>query len=217
MADGRAPDGVPAAERPGDGRRRPPVPQSFQTRLTFAFIAVVALTLTLIAPVLVVRLDDFVRQQEETRLQERADGTALVLVRAIADVIGDDDADRVGRPERQACRGSTRRCRRCSSRTGLLEFAADEVALADVVVRFGPATPDTDGKLVPDPDPMLEFQADTTVERGGRPGARPGDPAGHGDGRPDELAPGLGRSRPRCESRGPAARRCSRRSTGCCW
>src|SRR3954468_198947 len=34
----------------GDERRRPSVPQSFQTRLTFAFTGIVALTLVLVAP-----------------------------------------------------------------------------------------------------------------------------------------------------------------------
>ena len=65
------------------------MPQSFQTRLTFAFIAVVALTLTLVAPVVILRLDDFFRNQEEARLQERADATAAILVRAIGDAMGD--------------------------------------------------------------------------------------------------------------------------------
>ena len=92
MAEGRGPDGIPPYARVGEGRRRTPVPQSFQTRLTFGFIAVVALTLTLIAPVLVLRLDDFFRQDEETRLQQRADTTASVIVRSINDVIGNDQA-----------------------------------------------------------------------------------------------------------------------------
>ena len=92
MADVRTPDGVPPAQRGADGRRRNPVPQSFQTRLTFAFMAVVALTLTLVAPVLVLRLDDFFRQQEETRLQDRADATAEILARAIGDTFGDQHA-----------------------------------------------------------------------------------------------------------------------------
>jgi len=40
MADVRPPDAVSPASHGADGRRRNPVPQSFQTRLTFAFMAV---------------------------------------------------------------------------------------------------------------------------------------------------------------------------------
>src|SRR6476646_5718502 len=75
-----------------DERRRPSVPQSFQTRLTFAFTGVVALTLVLVAPVVVWRLDDFFRQQAEQRLQARATATAQLLIRGISDEIGDEDA-----------------------------------------------------------------------------------------------------------------------------
>ncbi len=79
MADVRGADGASASARVPEARRRGPVPQSFQTRLTFAFMAVVALTLTLVAPVLVIQLDSFFRQQEEAALQDRADATAQTL------------------------------------------------------------------------------------------------------------------------------------------
>jgi signal transduction histidine kinase len=149
-----------------DGRRLAPVPQSFQTRLTFAFIAVVALTLTLIAPVLVIRLDDFFREQEEAALQERADATAEVLARLIADVIGDQAVVWIN-PTTNDARLNPR-VRELLEGDGLLQLAADQVALANVVIRFGPATQDPDGTFEPDVDPDLEFSADTTVagERG---------------------------------------------------
>jgi signal transduction histidine kinase len=167
VAEGRGPDGIPPYARVEDGRRRTPVPQSFQTRLTFGFIAVVALTLTLVAPVLVLRLDDFFRQQEETRLQQRAESTAAILVSTISSVIGDDQAvvwvdpntgDTVLNPKVQALLEDG----------DLLQSTADQVALAKLVIRFGPAAMDTDGTIVPDPDPDLQFSADTTVggERG---------------------------------------------------
>ncbi len=98
---------------PHEERRRAPVPQSFQTRLTFAFTGVVALTLVLVAPVIVWRLDDFFRQQEEQRLQTRAAATAQLLVRGIADEIGDArPVVRVGRRRRRH-RRSTRGSPRC--------------------------------------------------------------------------------------------------------
>ncbi len=77
----RAPAARPADGRPADARasRRPTVPRSFQTRLTFAFIGVVALTLALVAPIVVNRIDDYFRQQEEQSLQVRAKATAAVI------------------------------------------------------------------------------------------------------------------------------------------
>jgi signal transduction histidine kinase len=162
MADVRPPDAVSPASHGADGRRRNPVPQSFQTRLTFAFMAVVALTLTLVAPVLVLRLDDFFRQQEETRLQDRADATAEILARAIGDTFGDENAivwvhQETGKatlkPEVQAL----------LVKGGLLQLVTDQVAQAKVDVTFGPARMETDGTIAPDPDPDLAFDADPKV------------------------------------------------------
>ena len=95
MADARGPDpAAPAPTTAPDGHRfdsgwepqardtrqlRPAVPQSFQTRLTFAFMGVVALTLLLVAPVVINRLDDYFRQLEEQGLRSRADATAQIL------------------------------------------------------------------------------------------------------------------------------------------
>src|SRR3954452_19236392 len=102
MADARAPDpatpdgrspSVTAPSAEGDQhfesgwkrstretrQLRPPVPQSFQTRLTFAFMGIVALTLALVAPIVINRLDDYFRQLEEQGLRSRADATAQIL------------------------------------------------------------------------------------------------------------------------------------------
>ena len=139
MADVRAPDGDPPAQRAADGRRRNPVPQSFQTRLTFAFMAVVALTLTLVAPVLVLRLDDFFRQQEETRLQDRADATAEILTRVIGDTFGDQ------RPvvwvDPQTGRATLRpEVEALLIKGGLLQLVTDQVAQAKVERRVRPGS-----------------------------------------------------------------------------
>ena len=67
---------------------RPSVPQSFQTRLTIAFMGVVALTLVLVAPVVINRLDDYFRVQEEQSLRAQAAATAAILDRFIADTVG---------------------------------------------------------------------------------------------------------------------------------
>ena len=186
MADVRSPDAVPPAARGADGRRRAPVPQSFQTRLTFAFMAVVGLTLVLVAPVLVLRLDDFFRRQEEMRLQERAEATAEILARAVTDIFGGqqavvwvDPASKTAslRPEVQAL----------LTDGGLLQLVTNEVAQADVSVAFGPAVLETDGTISPDPDPDLAFAADPelAVPRGQAPDPAI-EPASATAGRPNE-------------------------------
>ncbi len=161
MADGRTAD-VASGQRALDGRRRNPVPQSFQTRLTFAFMAVVALTLTLVSPVVAVRLDDLFRNQEQTRLQERADATAAILVRAISDTMGDGKAvvwvDPATGEATLAPDVET-----LLIDDGLLQLYTDQVAQARVKVQFGPATFETDGAIVPDPDPDMTFIKDMRV------------------------------------------------------
>ncbi|HYO43937.1 MAG TPA: HAMP domain-containing sensor histidine kinase [Candidatus Limnocylindrales bacterium] len=155
MADGRQAD-VASGQRALDARRRNPVPQSFQTRLTFAFMAVVALTLTLVSPVIVVRLDDFFRNQEEARLQERADATAGILVRAIGDTVGDQRAVIWVDP----ATGSATLAPDAEALlldAGWLQLVTDQVAQATVKVQFGPATQETDGVIVTDPDAGLTF------------------------------------------------------------
>jgi signal transduction histidine kinase len=153
-----------------DERRRPSVPQSFQTRLTFAFTAVVALTLVLVAPVVVWRLDDFFRQQEEQRLQTRAQATAQLLVRSIADEIpAGRTAVHVDPATGQVTLYPS--VGKALATGGLLQFAASQVAQADVEVEFGPATQDPDGSWSVDAKPALRFAAhpDVTPEAGEAP------------------------------------------------
>ncbi len=161
MAGVRQPDAAPPAHRGTDGRRRGPVPQSFQTRLTFAFMAVVALTLTLVAPVVVLRLDDFFRQQEEQRLAARSQATADLLARFITDAVGDKAV--VARNKATGETTLNPEVQRLLVDRHVLQLAANTVAEADVRVEFGPARLDTDGILEPDPDPALGFSAATTV------------------------------------------------------
>jgi len=161
MADGRQAD-VASGQRTLDRPRRNPVPQSFQTRLTFAFMAVVALTLTLVSPVVAVRLDDLFRNQEQARLQQRADATAEILVRAISDELGDEAAvvwvDPATGKASLAPGVET-----LLIDEGLLQLYTDAVAQAHVTVTFGPGTFETDGMIVPDPDPALTFVEDMRV------------------------------------------------------
>jgi signal transduction histidine kinase len=150
--------------RPGEPRRwevhppRPSVPRSFQTRLTVAFLGVVALTLGLVTPVVINRLDDYFRVQEEQSLKAHAAATAVILERFISDEMGPTQGVVVkvgGRlvvnPKVVAVLVDQR----------LLELMANNVAQADVTVTFGGAY--NDGGLVVDPDPALSYSVEQTV------------------------------------------------------
>ena len=148
--------------RPRDARppRRPTVPQSFQTRLTIAFMGVVALTLILVAPVVVNRLDDYFRIQEEQSLRAQAAATAAILDRFIADTVGangvvvDQDGKLQLNPAVRAALIDDR----------LLDLAARNIAHADIQLRFGLAHPETDGPLTVDADPALGFDMPLSEE-----------------------------------------------------
>ncbi|HEY3335765.1 MAG TPA: HAMP domain-containing sensor histidine kinase [Candidatus Limnocylindrales bacterium] len=172
MADPRGPDpAAPGAPSGTDGHHfdsgwepqardarplRPAVPQSFQTRLTFAFMGVVALTLVLVAPVVINRLDDYFRQLEEQTLKSRANATAQILVAFMLSSVPDDQDVLRELPDgtiqlnpraRQLLQGD------------VLELTARTTAQADTVVSVGLVGPDTDGAEIVKPDPDLVFTA----------------------------------------------------------
>ena len=157
-----------AGDRPSDGAhveprpiRRPTVPRSFQTRLTIAFLAVVALTLLLVAAVVINRLDDYFRQQEEESLQVRAAATAAILDRFIEDEVGGQG---VVVPLPDGTSALNPKVQRLLVDEQLLALAAGNVAQANIRLEFGPAHPDTDGMLVVNPDPGLAFVATLDAE-----------------------------------------------------
>lgn len=154
--------------RPKDPRRdprpplRPTVPRSFQTRLTIAFMGVVALTLGMVAPVVVNRLDDYFRVQEEQSLQAQATATAAILDRFIIDAVGTAAVVAVVDGELQL----NPAVESALIGDGLLALAARTVAHADVRVRFGLVHLETDGTLAPNPDPDLGFDMPPGYEPG---------------------------------------------------
>ena len=156
MGDVRQPDA-----RSADTRiPRPTVPRSFQTRLTFAFIGVVALTLALVAPIVINRIDDYFRQQEERSLLVRARATALVIDQFIETslpgerIVVESDGKAVLNPDVADILVTH----------DLLRIAANNVAQADVTLEFGLAKPDTDGQMVTDPDRDLSFSTRLDIE-----------------------------------------------------
>ena len=133
------------------------MPQSFQTRLTFAFMGVVALTLVLVAPMVINRLDDYFRQLEEQGLTARANTTAQILGALML----------VSVPDNQAVVGELAdgtlilHPRRAQILEGpFLDLTASRIAQADTVVTVGLVGPDTDGFATVDPEPDLSFEAE---------------------------------------------------------
>jgi signal transduction histidine kinase len=149
------------APRVKDGRQiRPSVPQSFQTRLTLAFMGVVALTLALVAPIVINRLDDYFRQLEEQSLTARANATARLLTTFMLANVPDgqvvirelDDGTVILNPAaREILEGR------------VFDLTAQAVAQADTAVAVGLVGPDTDGVEIVQPEADLVFTADPQV------------------------------------------------------
>ena len=132
---------------------RPTVPQSFQTRLTIAFMGVVALTLALVAPVVINRLDDYFRVQEEQSLRAQATATAAILDRFIADTVGRNAV--VVTVDGKLQLNPTVRAALIDD--NLLDLTARNVAHADIRLRFGLAHQEPDGPWAVTPDQDLGF------------------------------------------------------------
>jgi len=129
------------ARLPGPLRRV--MPRTFQGRLTLAFVSVVALTLLLVGPLVVLRLEDYFRQQEQEALDSRASATATLaalLARQLIDgpIVTSDNQLTDGAKSFFA--------------TDNMEFLADNVAEADITIRVGTPTRSADGwAIVPAP------------------------------------------------------------------
>jgi signal transduction histidine kinase len=122
------------------------MPRTFQGRLTIAFVAVIALTLSLVSVLVLNRLDDYFAKQQTADLRERSttvSGYVQGLAREAADgapIVGADglvDEKVVERLNEPTFRS----------------FITDRLGQADVVVRFGVSLPDGDKtNFVPAPN-----------------------------------------------------------------
>ena len=132
---------------------RPSVPRSFQSRLTIAFVAVVAVTLGLITPVIINRLDDFFRNQEEAALKVHARATAIVISELIAVGVGNQPV--VGETADGLVLNPA--VAQLMTNRDLLQSLANDVAQADVQVTLGLAHSDADSNLVFQDSPTKTF------------------------------------------------------------
>jgi signal transduction histidine kinase len=121
------------------------VPRTFQGRLTLGFVTVVALTLVLVGPAVMLRLDDYFRVQEQRNLESRT-GSTLTVVGLL---LNQATRGTVVTPDNQV----TDAAREFLS-SEVIQSIADDVAQADVSIRVGTPTQDAAGQvtLVPAPD-----------------------------------------------------------------
>ena len=78
------------------------VPRTFQGRVTLGFVSVVTLTLLLVGPAVILRLDDYFLNQEQINLEGRTTSTAAIVTLAVRTIDGpivtpDDRVDSPGR------------------------------------------------------------------------------------------------------------------------
>ncbi|MFL5757616.1 MAG: hypothetical protein ACJ77N_15150, partial [Chloroflexota bacterium] len=128
--------------RGGAGLLRPfprTVPRTLQWRLTGAFVGIVALTIALVAPVVINRLDDYYRNQEVQIVSARRTAVASAIVGAL----GNEPV--ITRAADGTYDLSARARERLIDGNGLTVIAND-VAQADVSVLFGPIQRGLDGE-----------------------------------------------------------------------
>lgn len=121
------------------------MPRTFQGRLTLGFVSVVALTLALVGPAVMIRLDDYFRVQEQRNLESRTGSTLTVVGLLLNQATG----GAVVTPDNRVTDAA-----RAFLSSGVIQAIADDVAQADVAIRVGTPTRDAAGTvtLVPAPD-----------------------------------------------------------------
>ncbi|TAJ99965.1 MAG: HAMP domain-containing histidine kinase [Chloroflexota bacterium] len=137
MADGEpaaltdpatTPDATVASTTPGLAHKL--MPHTFQGRLTIAFVAILALTLTLVTALVLNRLGDYFDQQQRQDLEARATGVAQ-FVALVAERASDP------RPVISPAGVVDQAIVVELTQTSQERFLADRLARADVVIRLG--------------------------------------------------------------------------------
>src|SRR5262245_9114144 len=133
----------PNAERRFLRPIRASVPTSFQSRLTYAFVGVVALTLALVSPVVINRFDDYFREQEAQNLFVRRITTAAF----ISTLVDNFTKRQIPVLIRDAGGGySVNPAVAEVLEQSILPFVANSVAQADLRIDVGSLGPGVDGR-----------------------------------------------------------------------
>ena len=130
--------GVAAARAPAGGGRSFR-PRSVQTRLTLAFVLVVALSLLFVSAIVLNRLDEEFRTQERQNLQDRAAQVGSVVVFA-ASAAGPGPVVRPGNVLDPQVAATV-------SDEAFLQLLANRLGRADVLIRIGLTTTDAEGSV----------------------------------------------------------------------
>ena len=157
----------PSAEHPAEGRSRLPLalrrlfPRTFQGRLTVAFLAVVALTLLLVAVLVVNRLDDYFTKQQQADLDQRSK-TVDSYVEALAAGAA-RPAGRWSVPTAPSTRSSSS----AMADPQIQRFIADRLGQADVQITFGQYVADGESKrFVPAKGGPIQIPLEASPEPG---------------------------------------------------
>ncbi len=157
--------GVQGAGR-GPGRRRSiriplPLPRTFQGRLSLAFVVVFAVAVGVVSAVTIFVLDRDLRQQDQLSLESRANAVAAVLGVQAEDIASRD-------PQNQtvvSAAGELNSSVRDAFGSTISEYA-NEVALADLRVRFGLESETSNGPVFIAASEPSTFTAQLTVQPG---------------------------------------------------
>jgi signal transduction histidine kinase len=123
------------------------MPRTFQGRLTVAFVAVIALTLSLVSMLVLNRLDDYFVSQQKADLRERST-TVSGYVQELA------RREARGAPIVGADGLVDERVVKILDNPVYRAFIADRLGQADVIIRFGVSVPAGD-QTVPEGDPTV--------------------------------------------------------------
>jgi signal transduction histidine kinase len=123
------------------------MPRTFQGRLTVAFVAVIALTLSLVSMLVLNRLDDYFVSQQRADLRERST-TVSGYVQELA------RREARGAPIVRADGLVDERVVEILDNPTYRAFIADRLGQADVIIRFGISAPAGD-QTVPEGDPTV--------------------------------------------------------------
>jgi signal transduction histidine kinase len=166
--DGMAGDGMAGDGMAGDaprGRRSIriplPLPRTFQGRLSLAFVVVFAVAVGIVSGLTVFVLDRDLRQQDQATLEARAKAVAAVLRVQAEDVAARDPQDQTVVSAGGMLNDNVR-----STFEGTLPEYANQVALADLRIRFGFGSETSRGTVfIPADDPST-FTAQLTSQPG---------------------------------------------------
>jgi len=148
---------------PLQGRLRRLTPRTFQGRLTLAFVSVVALTLFLVGPAVIIRLDAYFYQQEQENLDGRTSSTTTVIAVLLNNWTNGAPVTADGHLTPAATAVFT-----TEPTAGIIQKVVDDVAQADVEIKVGPRTTDASGgeAIVPAPDGTYRFGLAAAPTRG---------------------------------------------------